>query len=253
MLLVLKGGVRGYSVPLNAPLYPTGVPIVYYGCRVLIAVATVDGRSVDPILPEGVNVSEKPLAAFWVGDYPASNVGVYREALVAVQVSVEGLPLAYYVPYIYVTNDQALASGRELLGAPKKLARIKLGWDGDAIKGILWRGSRLLEVSLTPVERGGVEGVRALLPEEVPLISLRTLPPLRESPGVAQLVQWRARIILNNSPKIFVGPAMVRLQGTLSDPLDTIRVNEILMGLYMEFDMELYADRVLREWVLKPQ
>jgi acetoacetate decarboxylase len=252
VILVLKGGVKGYSIPLNAPLYPTGTPIVYYGCRVLIAVATVDGSSIDPILPEGVSVSEKPLAAFWIGDYPLSNVGVYREALIAVQVSMEGLPLAYYIPYIYVTNDQALASGRELLGAPKKLARIKLGWVGDSIKGILWRGSRLLEVSLTPTGKGDIDGVRALLPEEVPLISIRTLPPLRESPGIAQLVLWRAKTIIGGNPRILVGSAEVKLRGTISDPLHTLKVEEILTGIYMEFDMELHADRVLKEWVLKP-
>ncbi|MDM7275249.1 MAG: acetoacetate decarboxylase family protein [Thermoprotei archaeon] len=250
--MVLKGGVKGYSIPLNAPLYPTGTPIVYYGCRVLVATATVDGGTVDPILPEGVNISEKPLAAFWIGEYPASNVGVYREALIAVQVSTEELPLAYYIPYIYVTNDQALASGRELLGAPKKLARIKLEWRDDLIRGVLIRGSKLLELSLKPVAKGDVEGIKALVPEEIPLMSIRTLPPLRESPGIAQLVQWRAKIIMGGNQRILVGPAEVKLQGTISDPLDTIKVEEVLTGFYIEFDMELHADRVLREWVLKP-
>lgn len=250
--MVLKGGVKGYSIPMNAPLYPTGTPIVYYGCKVLVATATVDGRTVDPLLPEGVNISEKPLAAFWVGEYPASNVGVYREALIAVQVSTEELPLAYYIPYIYVTNDQALASGRELLGAPKKLARIKLHWKNDMIRGVLTRGSRLLELSLKPVAKGDVEGIKALVPEEIPLISIRTLPPLRESPGIAQLVQWRAKIIMGGNPRILVGPGEVKLQGTISDPLDAIKVEEVLTAFYIEFDMELHADRVLREWVLKP-
>lgn len=249
--MVLKGEVKGHSIPLNAPLYPTGTPIVYYGCKVLVATATVDGKTVDPLLPEGVNISEKPLAAFWLGEYPASNVGVYREALIAVQVSTEELPLAYYIPYIYVTNDQALASGRELLGAPKKLARIKLQWKDDLIRGILIRGSKLLELSLKPVTKGDVEGIKALVPEEIPLISVRTLPPLRESPGIAQLVQWRAKIIMGGNPRILVGPAEVKLWGTLSDPLNTIKVEEVLTGFYIEFDMELHADRVLREWVLK--
>jgi len=250
--LVLKGGVKGYSIPLNAPLYPTRTPIVYYGCKVLVAIALVDGKTIDSILPEGVNVSEKPLAAFWIGEYPASNVGVYNEALVAVQVSTDNLPLAYYIPYIYVTNDQALASGRELLGAPKKLAKIKLQWRDEMIRGVLYRGSKLLELSLRPLEKGSIEGIRSLVPEEIPLISIRTLPPLRESPGVAQLVQWRAKIIIGENPRILVGPTEVKLWGTISDPLNTISVEEVLTGFHLEFDMELHADRVLREWILKP-
>lgn len=251
--MVLKGGVKGYSIPLNAPLYPTGTPIVYYGCKVVVVLATVDRSSVEPLLPEGVDVaSEQPLAAFWVGDYPMSNVGSYKEALVAIQVSTKDVPLAYYIPYIYVTNDQALASGRELLGAPKKLAEINMRWEGELLKGELIRGSKLLEITLQPREKGTLEGLKAIMPEEIPLLSVRALPPVGDHPGIAQLVQWHAKIILPANPKILVGPAALKLAGTVADPLDEIKVTSVISGFYIEFDMELHADRILKEWILKP-
>jgi acetoacetate decarboxylase len=251
--MVLKGGVKGYSIPLNAPLYPTGVPIVYYGCRVMVALATVDRSSIDPLLPEGVDVtSDQPLAVFWVGEYPMSNVGSYREALIALQVSTRDLPLAYYIPYIYVTNDQALAAGRELLGAPKKLAEINMRWEGELLKGELVRGSKLLEITVQPREKGTLEGLKAIMPEEIPLLSIRTLPPIRDHPGIAQLVQWRAKIIIPEKPRILIGPAALKLARTIADPLDEIKVTSVITGLYTEFDMELHTDKILKEWILKP-
>jgi len=249
--MVLKGGIKGYSIPLNAPLYPTGTPIVYYGCKVLLALALVEKDSIDPILPEGVNpASEKPLTAFWVAYYPISNVGEYFEALIAVQVSTEEQPLAYYIPYIYVTNDQALASGRELLGAPKKIAGIRLSWEHEVLKGEVLRGSKIMEVTLQPREKGDISIVKSMIPEEIPLLSIRTLPPLPGYPGLAQLVKWHARILLGENPRILVGPADIKLRGTPADPIDHIRVDTILTGFYLEFDMELHVDGVLREWRL---
>jgi acetoacetate decarboxylase len=250
--LVLKGGVRGYSIPLDSPLYPTGTPIVYYGCRVLIALATVDGASVDPVLPEGVDVaSSEPLTAFWIGYYPISNVGTYHEALIAVQVTSKELPLAYYIPYIYVTNDKALTSGRELLGAPKKLARIKLEWSDSGVRGALFRNSKLMEITMYPKEKVDVEGLRQLLPEEIPLLSIRVLPPLPGSKGLAQLIQWHAKIVLDQRVRALTGPIDLRLNGTSEDPLDRVRVRSVVSGFYLEFDMELHVDRVVKEWVLE--
>ncbi len=250
--MVLKGGIKGYSIPLDSPLYPTGTPIVYYGCRVLIAFATVDGVSVDPLLPEDVDVaSSEPLAAFWIGYYPISNVGTYHEALIAVQVTSKEVPLAYYIPYIYVTNDQALASGRELLGAPKKLARIKLGWSTSGIRGVLFRNSKLMEVTLYPKEKVDVESLKQILPEEIPLLSVRVLPPLPGGMGLAQLVQWHARIILGSRVKALTGPVDLKLNGTPEDPLNRISVRNLISGFYLEFDMELHVDRVVKEWVLR--
>jgi acetoacetate decarboxylase len=250
--LVLKGGVRGYSIPLDSPLYPTGTPIVYYGCKVLIALATVDGASVDPLLPEGVDpASSEPLTAFWIGYYPISNVGTYYEALIAVQVTSRELPLAYYIPYIYVTNDQALASGRELLGAPKKLARITLGWSTSGIRGTLFRNSKLMEVTLYPKDKVDIESLRQLLPEEIPLLSVRVLPPLPGGMGLAQLVQWHARITLDSRVKALTGPVDLKLNSTSEDPLGKVKVRSVASGFYLEFDMELHVDRVVKEWVLK--
>ncbi len=54
----------------------------------------------------------------------------------------------FYIPSIYVTTDQALASGRELYGFPKKLATIELDSSGAQFTGFLERhGVRVGSIS----------------------------------------------------------------------------------------------------------
>ena len=259
--MVLKGGDKGFGIPLNAPLYPRSSTISYSKVRVALVLANIDPKSVDPLLPEGVDLALE-MAAFWVGDYGLSTVGIYREALIALPVKTEGIELAYYIPYIYVTNDAAMAAGRELAGAPKKLADIKLVVNdyGLAI-GTLDRGGELMRVEVALSSRLGLEQLdafKALMPRTdnvvtFPLLSLRTLPPLPDgTPGIAQLIQWYAKFTFTprESPQIWTGDARVKLSGTPFDPLDDIKVTNVIAGFYIEGDMELGITRKVKEWRL---
>ncbi|WP_252900651.1 acetoacetate decarboxylase family protein [Vulcanisaeta sp. JCM 14467] len=122
--MVLKGGEKGFGIPLNAPLYPSSTAttrINYSRVRVALVLANVDPKSVDPLLPEGVE-------------------------------------FAYYIPYIYVTNDAGMAAGRELAGAPKKLGDIKLVInDYGLVIGTLDRGGELMRVEVAISNRLGLE------------------------------------------------------------------------------------------------
>ena len=262
--MVLKGGERGFGIPLNAPLYPSSTAatrISYSKVRVALVLANVDPKSVDPLLPEGVDLALE-MAAFWVGDYGLSTVGVYREALIALPVKTEGVELAYYIPYIYVTNDAAMAAGRELAGAPKKLGDIKLVInDYGLVIGTLDRGGELMRVEVAISNRLGLEQLdtfKALMPRTdntvtLPLLSIRTLPPLPDgTPGIAQLIQWYAKFTFTprESPQIWTGEARVKLGGTPFDPLDDIKVTGVIAGFYIEGDMELGITKRVKEWKL---
>ncbi len=43
----------------------------------------------------------------------------------------------------------------------------------------------------------------------------------------------------------------LKLNGTSEDPLDRVKVRSVVSGFYLEFDMELHVDRVVKEWVLE--
>lgn len=259
--MVLKGGDKGFGIPLNAPLYPRSAIISYGKVRVALVLANIDPKSVEPLLPEGVDLAME-MAGFWVGDYGLSTVGVYREALVAIPVKTGDISLAYYIPYIYVTNDAALAAGRELAGAPKKLGRIELSInDYGLVVGTLDRGGELMRVEIAIASRLGLEQLdafKALIPRvdntiTFPLLSLRVLPPLPDgTPGIAQLILWYAKFIFipRDNPQLWAGEAGVKLNGTPFDPLDDIKITQVITGLYFEGDMELGITRMVKEWKL---
>ncbi len=102
--MVLKGGDKGFGIPLNAPLYPRSSVINYSKVRVVMALANIDPKSVEPLLPEGVDLALE-MAAFWVGDYGISTVGgVYGgEALIALPVRTEALNLP--ITYLHLRNQ----------------------------------------------------------------------------------------------------------------------------------------------------
>ncbi|WP_338060723.1 MULTISPECIES: acetoacetate decarboxylase family protein [Bradyrhizobium] len=59
-----------------------------------------------------------------VASYPSSTVGPYLECSSGIQVRDPGGEAGFLILTYVTTNDAALASGREVLGAPKKLAYI---------------------------------------------------------------------------------------------------------------------------------
>ena len=249
--MVLKGGFEGYSIPIDSPLYP-GPPWLYWDVEAVITLVVFKKETVEPLLPEGVSpVGGDPLGAVWIARYPTTTLGPYNEVLIAVQVEGD-FGLAYYIPYIYVTNDAALAAGREVAGAPKKIASIDIRQEGSTVVGWAERGGMSIEAHVKLEYKVDEAFISGLLPEEgVPLLSLRLLPRVGESPGLAQMVLWKSKVFFNRklgSISALGGPSKVVLRGSIEDPIDRMEIKEIVQGLYARFDMELDVDRVVREW-----
>ncbi|MDY7082129.1 MAG: acetoacetate decarboxylase family protein, partial [Halobacteria archaeon] len=174
--MVLQGNEEGMSPPFDSSIYGAsyspGTPgteyeIEYSDCDALMAFFRCSEDVVD-ILPEGVEpFSQPPQGGIFVTRYPFSTVGTYNEFLAVVQVKDTNGDMAYYIPYIYVTNDAAMAAGREWAGAPKKIADIEMEKDKDVLQGTMERpeGKRLLTITSKPEERakGGI--IDALLPD----------------------------------------------------------------------------------------
>lgn len=257
-------GSEGYSPPFDSSLYGSGVDpstpanefaIDYVDCDALVSFFVTD-NSVTGLLPEGIEPASDPVqAGILVADYSVSTVGRYREYLSVIQVEDVNGNLAYYIPYIYVTNDAALVAGRELAGAPKKLAEINLSWKSDVVQARLERpeGTPLATVTGKPEERlPDVSPLEEILPQPTPLLSIRHLPPVEGGDGLTQLVKWSTRLDFHESdrgPELWMGETSVNYPaGSSVDPVHRISVEEPLMGMYSRFDMTLEVDEVQKEW-----
>jgi len=256
--MVLKGGDKGESIPFDAPLYDFNRErgIEYRNCEALM-VMFLTTSDVDKILPEGLEpFSDPPLAGIWISRYPYSTLGAYDEAISAIMVKDVHGEMGYYIPYIYVTNDAALAAGREVAGAPKKLADIKLESKLDLMQATLDRpsGKRLITFTFKPAERalGGI--IDAYFPYPTPLLSVRHVPWIKNpGDGLTQLISWCAEVDFHIDPKgertIWTGPASVTYDSPSEcDPVHKIKVDELLAAMYFQFDMKLKFTEVQKEY-----
>lgn len=89
--------------------------------------------------------------------YRGGTLEPYNEVILMVPCFYKGEPYLY-ISSIYVTTDQALASGRELLDFPKKLATIELDSSGTQFTGSLERhGVRVVRISFKQQNMGSGE------------------------------------------------------------------------------------------------
>jgi acetoacetate decarboxylase len=253
---MFKGKLKGYSMPLHSPLYDES-PWEYDDCEAVAAFVTFD-ETVEELLPEGLEPYSKPIqGGYWISHYPFSTLGEYCEALLVIQVKDLKGNMGYYIPYIYVTNDAALAAGREVVGAPKKLAHIELQKEYNTVMGVLERpkGKRLLTVTMFPSARAEGPLIEAILPRETPLLSLRVIPSLKGGkPEIAQLISWAAVIGFHKDErgrqKSWVGSASVTYDSPSAvDPIHELKVLETITALYFKFDMALITKEVQKSYV----
>jgi len=253
---MLKGKPKGYSMPLDSPLYDES-PWEYDNCEAIAAFVALD-ETAEGLLPEGLEPYSKPIqGGYWISHYPFSTLGEYYEALLVIQVKDFNGNMGYYIPYIYVTNDAALAAGREVVGAPKKLAHIDLQKEYNTITGVLERpkGKRLLTVTMFPNARAEGPLIDAILPRETPLLSLRVIPSLKGGkPEIAQLISWAAVIDFHKDTqgrqKLWVGPASVTYDSPSAvDPIHELKIIETITALYFKFDMALITREIQKNYV----
>ncbi|HYW03007.1 MAG TPA: acetoacetate decarboxylase family protein [Gammaproteobacteria bacterium] len=243
------------GIPFDSPLYQVDPDrgIEYIGCEGLMAMFSIAG-DVSPLLPEGLEPASSPaVGGVWYADYPFSTVGIYREFLTIIQVRDEHGETGSYVPYIYVTNDAGMAAGREILGAPKKLAGINLRSELGIVQGELERPAtkRLATMTLKPSTRLDPSFMGEFLDGPSPMYSVRHLPPVGGEGGVTQLVKWYGEVLLHRDaggdPAAFTGPCSLTYDSpSVIDPVHRVAVDEMIAGVYMRFDMHLKLGRVLR-------
>ena len=228
--------------------------IEYRNCEAITVLFTIK-NDISGLIPDGLkSYSDPPQGGIWISHYSFSTIGEYYEYLSVIQVEDEQGEMGYYIPYIYVTNDAALAAGRELAGAPKKLAKIDLKGEYDVVLGTLERpaGKRLVTVVMKPNARAGGNLIDFILPKPTNLYSVRHLPPIKGKGGVTQLIKWFADIDFHVDPNgervIFTGPASVTYDSPSAiDPVHKIEIEDVLTAVYFQFDMKLGVTDILKE------
>lgn len=119
-----------------------------------------DPEVVRTVLPRPLRVPDDPLVTAFVARYPETNFGPsYREATVALEATYHG-ELGSYAIAMPVTDDMAMAGGREGSGYPKKMAEIELLSRGSHVHGRVARhGTEILRLEGELLEDTGTDPV----------------------------------------------------------------------------------------------
>jgi acetoacetate decarboxylase len=99
------------------------------------------------LLPPPLKPTPRPIALAYFANVPRTSFGeAYQEAGLFVQAEYRG-EVGLYCLSMPVSDDMAMALGREALGLPKKIGRISLRRDGATVEGwVERRGVRVCEI-----------------------------------------------------------------------------------------------------------
>lgn len=119
----------------------------FYDAQMLTVFWETKPEIIAKLLPPPLKPANHPVAMAFVAYYPATNFDVtYMESALFVRAVHNGEEGGYCLA-MPVTNDIAMAGGREVLGFPKKMAEIHFSKGRDTMEG--WterRGIRFMEI-----------------------------------------------------------------------------------------------------------
>lgn len=119
----------------------------FYDAQMLTVFFETRPEIVARLLPPPLEPAKDPIAMAFVAHYPSTNFDVtYNESALFLRAVHNGEEGGYCLA-MPVTNDIAMAGGREVYGFPKKIADIHINRDGESVTG--WterRGIRFMEV-----------------------------------------------------------------------------------------------------------
>ena len=111
----------------------------FYDAEILTVWWETKPEIIEKLLPPPLKSMETPIAFAIVADYPRTNFGVtYKEGALFLSCEFEDVE-GFYCLAMPVTNDMALAAGREVFGYPKKIANIHLDREKRNVEGWIER------------------------------------------------------------------------------------------------------------------
>lgn len=217
-----------------------------------------DPDIVAKVLPPPLKPAARPIAAAFIAHYPSTNFSVpYHESALLVRASYKGEE-GYYCLSMPVTDDMAMAGGREGWGYPKKMANISFSRDGNTLTGFTERhGTKFIQVKAELT--GKVNNNNAALDE---ILALGVNPDgeffdrsyvFKHSPspvagGIFDYPPLLLEGITTFKPKTFTwAETEIKLTPSAYDPWHDIPVKRMLGGAYTVGDNSMLHGRVLKK------
>lgn len=215
-------------------------------------------EAIAALLPPPLKPASKPVVAAFIARYPTTNFSVpYNESALMISATYKGEE-GFYCLSMPVTDDMAMAGGREGWGYPKKMANISFSRDGDTVTGYTERhGIKFMQVKARLT--GKVNNDNAALDE----ILAMGINPDGEfdqkvylfkhsfSPVKNQLFDYPPLLVTGKTrfrPKQFTwAETEIELTESAFDPWHEVPVKRMLGGYYTVGDNSMLHGRVLQK------
>ncbi len=221
----------------------------FYNAEMVFAFWLTRPEIVEHLLPPPLQPADMPLVSAFVASYPQTSFGPpYYEGALCLSAQYQGV-LGNYCLAMPVTDDMAMASGREYFGFPTKMAeRIQLDRSGDGLLGYVERkGILFFELEFTPDEKSVDESFKTLI---------RMGFAFHQETGACtflfnQMSDYPPRMIRQNTifrPKtIEFGQAQVKMMPSSCDPWYEVEVVNTVGGMRIIGDNTMLSAQVLSE------
>jgi acetoacetate decarboxylase len=231
------------SMPWSAPVFPPP-PHHWPGVRLVVFPFLPKPGAVERILPPGMTPGDGP-GLITMLTYPQTPIiHPFKELVVMVPVRVGNVE-GNYVPYIYVTTDEALIPGREIAGFPKKIADVVWERDGDRFRGSATRwGKRIL--SLEGMITGPMPAEMAAAQSEGarrPSINYKLVPGPAGEIEIEEITAVQLEVVPH---QVEMGSAQVRCEPSEWDPVSELVPDSEGPLIAMVSDNTIPAGRVLQ-------
>jgi len=237
-----------FSTPLGAPLVPR-LPIRFRNTEVLTIWYRSDPEAIASLLPAPLQaVSDLVLLHFYAMHDPDC-FGPHNEFAMQLDAAIPGRGVrGAYSPFLMLTTDGGLATGRELYGQPKKLGQPLLEARGDLMVGIARRNGIDVVTGTMPYKPG--PGSLATLLERVPFatnLNYKVVPHTTGEDAVRQLTARTLQDVVIH--ECFAGPATVELRPNAQFPAHLLPVRSMGEGYHWRADFTLPFGSVVHDYL----
>jgi len=228
----------------------------FYDAQMLLVLWETRPEIVRRLLPPPLKPAAHPIAMAFVAHYPRTNFDVtYEESALFLRAEWEGEEGGYCLS-MPVTNDIAMAGGREIFGFPKKIGEIRFHREGDAVEG--WterRGVRFMEIRAKMTGRPNVEDAQEMMtgtgigPDgAMDAISYNFKHfPAPEGMGFDYSPRLVKQVTQMRPKEVQIGQAEVLLKPSDYDPWAEVEVVRVLGAVYTRGDNSMKRGAVVAE------
>ncbi|MEH6550147.1 MAG: acetoacetate decarboxylase family protein [Pseudomonadales bacterium] len=249
-----NGFVKSYKEIMGA-VKPTAE---FTNAEMLTLVWETTPEAIAQLLPPPLKPTDKPMVIAFIAHYPTTNFSLpYNESALLVRASYNGV-VGNYCLSMPVTNDMAMAGGREQWGYPKKMANISFERNGDTVEGFTERhGIKFMKVKAKL--SGKVNNDNAAM-DELLAFGINPKGQFSEmafnfkhfpSPDPDEAFDYPPRLVTGETvfrPKTFIfSEAEIELTPSEFDPWHQVPVKRMLGGFYTVGDNTMMNGKVLAE------